>query len=347
MMSNNIKDLNRNGVPKPCTILGLHFDSHTQRNKHFGLEDRSLDIIEKRLARGWTEEQAVGVAAPPLRARDKSGNPKLSTYKMFKEIDGTIYPDASPGEFKIYKILCVKNGKEYIGLTIQSLKGRLRGQFNEALKTKSSSKFHRAIRKYGKQSFTISLIRNDAQNYKELGDQEIEEIKKRDSIKVGYNTSFGGDIGTAKEITIHSKKFSSWTIAANYYEVPPYNFSQRITKLGWTPEEAAGLVKRTRYQCHVVELAGKTFLSLKVAAEAYDKDYKKVFARKIRGWTLRQMFDLDSPPNEKQMTNPIKVKSLNFASQAELARYLSISPALITKLKPTLTFEEIYEKYSK
>ena len=344
-MSNNKKGLNRKGVPRPCTILGLHFESHTQRNKCFGLEDRSLDIVEKRIARGWTDEQAVGVASPPLRARDKSGNLKPSTYIMYKEIDGTIYPDAPAGEFKIYQILCIENGKEYIGLTIQSLKGRLRGQINEALKTKSSSKFHRAIRKYGKESFTISLIRNDAKNYKELGDQEIEEINKRNSIKLGYNTSLGGDIGTSKQITIKSKLFFSWAVAANYYEVEPYNFNQRMTKLGWTPEEAAGLVKRPKYQFHVVELEGKIFLSLKAAAEAYKIDYKKVFARKTNEWTLRQMFDLDLPPNEKQMTNAIHIESGSFASQAAFARHLNVSPAMITKLKKKLTFEKIYEKY--
>ena len=344
-MSNNKKGLNRKGVPRPCTILGLHFESHTQRNEYFKLQDKCIDLIDKRLARGWTEEQAVGLMSPPLRARDKSGNPKPSTYKMFKEIDGTIYPDAPPGEFKIYKIICAKNGKEYIGLTIQSLKERLRGQINEARKTKSSSKFHRASRKYGKQSFTISLIRNDAKNYKELGDQEIEEIKKRNSIKLGYNTSLGGDIGTSKQITIKSKLFFSWTVAANYYEVEPYNFNQRMTRLGWTPDEAAGLVKRPKYQHHVVELEGQTFLSLKAAAEAYKIDYKKVFARKKNEWTLRQMFDLAPPPNEKQMTNAIEVKSGRFESQAAFARHLGVSAALITKQKTKLTFEEIYEKY--
>lgn len=344
-MSNNKKGLNRKGVPRPCTILGLLFESNTQRNKYFELQDKCIDLIDKRLARGWTEEQAVGLVSPPLRARDKSGNQKQSTYKMYTEIDGTIYPDAPAGEFKIYQILCKKNGKEYIGLTIQSLKDRLRGQINEALKTKSSSKFHRAIRKYGKENFTISLIRNDAENYKELGDQEIEEIKKRDAIKLGYNTSYGGDIGTSKQINIKSKKFPSWTIAANYYEVEPFNFNQRITKLGWTPEEAAGLEKRPKYQHHVIELKGKIFLSLKKAAEAYNIDYKTVFARKQNKWTIKQMFNLEPPPNEKQMTNAIHIESGSFASQAAFARHLKVSPAMITKLKADLTFEEIYEKY--
>ena len=57
------------------------------------------------------------------------------------------------------------------------------------------------------------------------------------------------------------------------------------------------------------------------------------------------MFDLAPPPNEKQMTNAIEVKSGRFESQAAFARHMGVSAALITKQKTKLTFEEIYEKY--
>jgi group I intron endonuclease len=346
-MSNNRHGLNRKGVPRKCSILGLKFDSHQQRNKYFGLQDHSIDLIEKRLKRGWTEEEAVGVAPPPNRARDKSGKPKPSTYKMFKEIDGTIYPDAPPGEFKIYQIICKENEKEYIGLTIQSLRDRLRGHFNEAFKTESSSKFHRAIRKYGKHNFTIHLIRCDAMNYKEAGNQEVEEINKRNSINLGYNTSFGGDIGTSKKIMVGPKLFISHITAAHYHNIDPRNFNQRISKLGWTPEEAAGLVKRPKYQHHVIEIEDKIFLSLKRAAEEYGLDYKTVFARKERQWTIKQMFGLDPPPNDKQMVKAVCIGNFKFESQAAFARHLGVSPSLVTKLKSSLSLEQIYEMYNK
>ena len=342
----NLRNLNRNGVPKACSILGMNFASHTERNKYFGLENHSLDLIEKRLARGWTEEQATGIAKPPSRARDRHGKPKPVTYRMFKEIDGTIYPDAPPGEFKIYQVLNKKNNKEYIGLTIQTIKDRLKGHFSEATNTKSNSKFHRAIRKYGKQSFTVSLIRNDATNYKELGNQEIDEIKSRDAIKKGYNTSKGGDIGTGKAIIVDSKRFNSQSTAAMYYKIEPYNFNQRIAKLGWSPEEAAGIVKRPKYQHIEVKLGNKYFPNLKSAAESYGLDYKTLHARKLRGWTLKQMFNLESPPDDKQMTKKVIAGEFSFESQAAFARHLGISPALITKLKKKLTFDEIYKKYN-
>jgi hypothetical protein len=45
------KNLNRNGVPRACSILGMDFDSHKDRNKYFGLENYSIDLIEKRFAK--------------------------------------------------------------------------------------------------------------------------------------------------------------------------------------------------------------------------------------------------------------------------------------------------------
>ena len=141
-MNSKKKDLNRNGVPKPCTILGLHFDSHTQRNKHFGLEDRSLDIIEKRLARGWTEEQAVGVAAPPSRGRDKYGNPKptktellfLSSTKTIKEI-AKIY--------SVHRVTVNKWKKLYglVGAVKERSATKISTTLNDAIKNGKLEKF--------------------------------------------------------------------------------------------------------------------------------------------------------------------------------------------------------------
>ena len=184
----------------------------------------SIDIIEKRSARGWNEEQAVGIAPPPTRSVGRNGAAKPAFYKSHKEINGKIYPDVPKGCFRLYAITNILNKKEYIGITIQDLSSRFRGHISEALSGKSSNKFHRAIRKYGPTKFRISLIRNDAANYKELAEQEIEEIGIRNTTQLGYNTGSAGEIGTAKDIKIQNKVFPSWTIAANFYDVEPRIF---------------------------------------------------------------------------------------------------------------------------
>ena len=96
-----------------------------------------------------------------------------------------------------------------------------------------------------------------------------------------------------------------------------------------------------------MEVEGKIFPSLKRASEEYDLDYKTVFARKELGWTIKQMFNLDPPPNDKQMIKAVIIGDLKFESQAAFARHLGVSPALITKLKSSLSLDQIYEKYNK
>jgi len=335
----------RDGVPRPCKILGQKFKSHQERNEYFGLGDRSIDLIEKRLARGWNEEQAVGIAPPPTRSVNRNGIPKVPQYKLYKEIDGKIYPDAPNSCFRLYVIKNISNDKEYLGITIQDLRSRLRGHISEALTAKSISKFHRAIRKYGPSKFKISLIRNDAKDYKELAQQEIDEIASRNAIELGYNTGVGGEIGTAKNITIQDKTFPSWTIAAHYFGIDPRNFSQRITKLGWSPEEAAGLFRREKYQQIEIQLGSHTFANFKEAAKFYSIDYKTAFARRQGGWTLKQVFGLAPPPNEKQIQKKLTVKGHSFESQAAFARFLDVSPSYITKLrKQRMSYEAIFIK---
>lgn len=335
----------QSGAPRKCKFLGMWFVSHQARNNFFGLGNHRTDIVEKRLSRGWSERQAVGLDPPPHRAKDKSGNPKPAVYRLFKEIDGKIYPHAKKGDFRLYSIMNISNKKEYVGITIQSLNNRLKGHLSEAISTKSTSKLHRAIRKYGSNKFKISLLRNDAKNYKELANQEILEITKRKTVQFGYNTSLGGDLGTSKTIEIDGKIFPSWTIAAHFYRVEPKTFAQRITKLKWSPEEAAGLIIRQKYQRKQITVGGKTFPNLKAASDFYKMNYKAVFQRKQSGWDVEEIFDLKSPPNEKQMTQKVIVGAHIFDSQAAFARFCKVSPSQITKLKKSLAYEEIYEKY--
>jgi len=60
--------------------------------------------------------------------------------------------------FQIYKITNNKNGKSYVGFTSQTLYKR----FQQHCRSKSDTLLHRAIKKYGKESFSIeSLFQSD------------------------------------------------------------------------------------------------------------------------------------------------------------------------------------------
>ena len=97
----------------------------------------------------------------------------------------------------------------------------------------------------------------------------------------------------------------------------------------------------------MIEIEDKIFPSLKRAAEEYGMEYKTVFARKERQWTVKQMFNLDPPPNDKQMVKAVSIGDFKFESQAAFARHLGVSPSRVTKLKSSLTLEQIYEMYNK
>lgn len=94
----------------------------------------------------------------------------------------------------IYKVTSKINGKIYIGKTESSIeerwKSHLRASFNENHKDYNLA-FHRAIRKYGEDNFTIEQI--DTGIGAILKEKEQSWIAFYDSHKNGYNCTFGGD----------------------------------------------------------------------------------------------------------------------------------------------------------
>jgi group I intron endonuclease len=100
----------------------------------------------------------------------------------------------------IYRLYCSVTNKSYIGKTRQKLNRRLDHHFACAnRKSDKSYNYHiyRAIRKYGKDGFTISIIDHiiDTSKYKldeRLYDLETTYIQLFDSFKNGYNSDLGG-----------------------------------------------------------------------------------------------------------------------------------------------------------
>lgn len=103
----------------------------------------------------------------------------------------------------IYKIICLTTGKLYIGQTLRTIKKRWKRHIRDAKKG-SEHKFHRAIRKYGEENFTVEeLLAVSAPTKKELKAQldslEIEYISRFNTREKGYNSTDGGE-GTAGRV---------------------------------------------------------------------------------------------------------------------------------------------------
>lgn len=100
---------------------------------------------------------------------------------------------------KIYKITNKINGKIYVGQTVKSLKER----FNKhCWRTTEKDRYHldmaikKAIRKYGKENFTIELI-EEVETTK-LDEREVYWISFYDSYNKGYNCTLGGQNGATR-----------------------------------------------------------------------------------------------------------------------------------------------------
>ena len=94
----------------------------------------------------------------------------------------------------IYKATNKINNKVYIGQTTQLLKDRIHGHKNEAFNNiLKNCPFHRAIVKYGLESFEIEKI--EEVNNELLNEREIYWIDYYDSYYNGYNATLGGQQG--------------------------------------------------------------------------------------------------------------------------------------------------------
>ena len=91
-------------------------------------------------------------------------------------------------------IYCVKNDvneKVYIGKTARTVDIRFKEHIKDARSKRHNSKLHRAMNKYGIEHFYYEVLEQCLEE--ESSDREQYYIKKYDSVKNGYNISYGGE----------------------------------------------------------------------------------------------------------------------------------------------------------
>ena len=123
---------------------------------------------------------------------------------------------------KIYKITNKINGKIYIGQTIKSLEERFQ---KHCWETTIKDKYHlnmaikKAIRKYGKENFTIELIEEVETD--KLDEREVYWISFYDSYNKGYNCTLGGQNGATRKYSL------SWSEENEVIEAKYLGFSSK------------------------------------------------------------------------------------------------------------------------
>lgn len=305
----------RSAVAKTYVLEGEIFPSIVAACRAFGLGRAK---VEHRLDRNWTRRQAFGIDPPPPRDRNR--------WKRTELVDGKALPKTEVGSYKLYEITNTRNGRFYIGITVVPLEQRLNNHFQNAKQAKRTSRFYRAIRKYGRGAFRIRLLRNDAKDFRELQQQEIAEIAARNALTDGYNVAHGGSIGTAKPVTVGIRTFPSQGAAAEAFGIDPQKFNLRMSRWGWTPEQAAEIESRPGGHRHrritVEEVA---YPSMAEAARRLGVSLAVAHGRHLRGATLDQAFGLEPLPAHFRRTGRVDVGEAVFPNMkaAAAARGLS------------------------
>lgn len=93
---------------------------------------------------------------------------------------------------EIYKIVNRINSKIYIGQTIHTIQQRWKRHCYDALNYRTNTRFAKAIRDFGPESFSVEKI-DEANSKEELNQKEKYWIKFYDSIATGYNSTDGGE----------------------------------------------------------------------------------------------------------------------------------------------------------
>ena len=104
----------------------------------------------------------------------------------------------------IYKIENLVNQKVYIGKTIRSPETRWKEHIRESLYENDNIPIHNAIRKYGLENFSFSIIEDNIEDIDILNQKEKDYIVKFNALShdAGYNVCLGGDGGrTASKLT--------------------------------------------------------------------------------------------------------------------------------------------------
>lgn len=123
-------------------------------------------------------------------------------------------------EGKIYKITNKINGKVYVGQTTKTLEERFQ---KHCWGTTKNDKYHlnvaikKAIKKYGKENFTIKLIEETETS--KLDEREVYWISFYDSYNKGYNCTLGGQNGATRKCRL------SWSEENEVIEAKYLGFS--------------------------------------------------------------------------------------------------------------------------
>lgn len=220
----------------------------------------------------------------------------------------------------VYISKCIITNKVYIGITIQKYKKRWKDHIKFSFNPNNCTYnhyFHRAIRKYGKDSFEWNILEKVVANTKEeltqkLKDLEIKYINYYDSYKNGYNMTKGGDTSRkeCKSINVYNDKgkiintFDNVSEASAYYNISKsaiwqccgkfsyyctWNNSKIIFRYTYDilTDDELKIIEKIHYNSSInmYDLSGnliKTFLNITAAAKELNINNERIIANCLK-----------------------------------------------------------------
>lgn len=212
-----------------CQELGINYWRALKR-REAGMSDEK--IFEEGYVRGEKETSstliAYGVSYPNIESACRALLPAANGKIISRWIRAGMSPEEAferipnPGYASglIYLVTHIASGKQYVGLTIQTLERRWTYHLQQARAghIKGADSLHAAIREFGAEAF--SVIQIDAGTTKiDLEKKERLWIgRKGTSLPTGYNIAAGGVSGGSnrKPVTLDGRQFPSVGAAAEY-----------------------------------------------------------------------------------------------------------------------------------
>ena len=169
--------------------------------------------------------------------------------------------------YVVYKITNIINNKVYIGITKQIIK-RI-GNHIYYFKNPNSSNntyLHKALRKYGLESFTIEII-EICDTLEILNNREIYWIKYYNTInsKNGYNLDSGGNVKKPNEQNIISRQINAKTKS-----IAQYDLQGNLIQTFYSIKEASrqlGISDSDIHRCHKNHWSRNNFMFRKFEKE--------------------------------------------------------------------------------
>lgn len=203
----------KNTFKSKCQELGVDYWRALKRRKAGLSEEVIFNQEYVRSLREVGEITVFGFKYPNLKEAVRCLKPQASAHTIARWIREGMLPEEAfsrtpnPGyaQGMIYLVTHKCSGKQYVGLTIQSLERRWQDHIEQALAghIKGNESLHNAIREYGSDAFEIFQI-DQGTSKQDLERKEKEWIKKlKTLVPDGYNISTGGVSGGSNKKTTY------------------------------------------------------------------------------------------------------------------------------------------------